>query len=465
MQSSPTRKALSLLAALPGLLLVLLLAACGGRSDSLMIGDDGAGDDGGVVGTEDGGGCGFVSPCPSGAPWDPAVCACVLQDDAGQPYMVDAASTCPDIACPQGTFFEQVGNQCMCVTYPVDASVDDVWVGYDSGVPDSYVGYDQYVGYDSPITYYDAYPQDAPYYYDSPFCGFPVYCGTGYTSDQYCNCVRCSLTCPAGQEPAAGCGSCQACQTYACPAGFDQGPNCGCVPHGLDAGPPPPPADGGGDGGAGCVLESYNQCALGSWCPLGTCPDNKTQYGCYCNNDGTATCNLNCPAPPVCNIPGLGTCATGQTCLFGQCQGDAGSILYCSCQYGGQAYCNTLSCANNYFGDAGPTDAGTSDAGPSCFLEGYQQCPVGQYCQLGSCQDGTPYGCTCNADGTTDCNLICPPPAPCTIPGLGTCPYNQTCTFGSCTSSTSTQLSCYCQYGGQASCYTTNCGGGVGASE
>ena len=87
---------------------------------------------------------------------------------------------------------------------------------------------------------------------------------------------------------------------------------------------------------------------------------------------------------------------------------------------------------------------------------------MGQYCQLGTCPDGTPYGCTCNADGTTTCNLVCPPPAPCVIPGEGTCPYGQSCTYGTCNGTSGSQLTCYCQ-GSYASCYTTSCGGSSGA--
>jgi hypothetical protein len=256
--------------------------------------------------------------------------------------------------------------------------------------------------------------------------------------------------------PTSGCGSCAAC-TSKCPAGFDQtGPNCGCVPHGVDAGPPPA-TEAGVDGGPGCTLEGYYSCALGSWCNLGTCPDGTTQYGCYCNNDGTTTCNLACPAPPVCQIPGLGACAAGSTCTYGTCDGDAGELLYCSCENGGgSAYCNSVPCSEAYYlADAG---TGSTDGGPGCYLEGYTECAVGSFCQLGTCPGGTSYGCTCNADGTTNCNLVCPPPPPCQIPGLGTCPYGQACTFGSCASGGS-ELVCYCEQGGSANCYTESCSG------
>jgi hypothetical protein len=356
-----------------------------------------------------------------------------------------------------------IDNECVCAMYPdqgdydgqphepEDASFDapvpvyeDVWTGYDAGME----------AFDAPYTYY--------YEAGPPYCG--VYCGNGYSANEYCECVPCANVCPPGQMPAAGCGACTACsQLLNCPVGFDEGPNCGCVPHGVDAGPPPPPADAGLDGGsAGCVLEGYQTCAVGAWCQLGTCPDEKTQYGCYCNADGTATCNLACPAPPVCTIPGLGTCAAGSECAFGTCSGDAGSLLYCDCQSTGDVYCNTISCADSYYlPEAG---ASPGDAGPSCYLQGYTQCPVGQYCQLGTCPSGTPYGCTCNADGTTRCNLVCPPPGPCMIPGLGTCPYGQDCTFGSCDAGSGSELVCYCEQNGEATCYSSACGavGGEG---
>jgi hypothetical protein len=148
----------------------------------------------------------------------------------------------------------------------------------------------------------------------------------------------------------------------------------------------------------------------------------------------------------------------GQQCIYGAdaCQGDSGTILACSCNNGSSAYCNSISCAyaSYYVTDAGPETG--ADAGPSCYLQGYTQCPVGQYCELGTCPGGSSYGCTCNADGTTNCNLQCPPPPPCTIPGVGTCPNGQYCTFGTCSSSSDSLLNCSC-YNGSASCYTSAC--------
>ncbi len=435
---------------LPAMFLATVLAACGGRSDSLAVGDDGPAPDGQGIGIGSSGGnrC-LPAPCPSGAPWNPTLCACELADDGGSPILEDAGP-CPDLMCPDNTYFEIVNGQCLCAAYPdFDAPIDtydapdDAPQTVDAPYPYDapYYSYDAPYSYDSPI-----YQEDSPYYY----CN--LYCGPGSQLDyNSCTCVSCPTVCPLGSMPSYNCGSCTPCS--ACPAGFEQtGPNCGCVPDGVT--PPPTPPEAGPDGGGGCTLEGYYSCALGSWCALGTCPGSQTQYGCYCNTDGTTTCNLSCPAPPACQIPGLGSCASGASCVYGQCDGDAGSLLYCSCEYGGSAYCDTIPCSETVMlPEAGPA----ADAGPSCNLEGYTQCPVGSYCQLGTCPGGSSYGCICNADGTTACDLACPPPGPCTIPGEGTCPYGQSCTFGSCSNGTGAQLVCFCESNGQASCYSSGC--------
>jgi hypothetical protein len=448
-----TRIALQLCA----LLLAVLLVACGGRSDSLGQGNPGdQADDGSSFETDGGSSC-LPMPCPSEAPWNPSLCACELLDDGGEPVLVDASPQCGDIACPAYTFLEVLDNECLCVAYPEEDASPPEDGGPDVDDAPYYYFPDSSPVDDAPYYYYDVYPVEAAPG-DGPYCGY-VYCSPGYMTDAYCNCVACNTVCPLGEMPQYGCGECAPCTTV-CPAGFTQtGPNCGCVPQGVDAGPPPPP-EAGVDAGAGCSLEGYTQCPPNSWCSLGTCGDGKTQYGCYCNADGTTTCNLACPQPPACEIPGLGTCPSGTSCLYGACQGDAGSLLYCQCN-NGSTYCDTLPCSEAYyFQDAGPSDGGPSvDAGPGCYLEGYTQCPTGSYCALGTCPNGSQYGCTCNADGTTDCNLSCPPPGPCTIPGLGTCPYGQNCTFGSCSSSASTELICYCENGGYANCYSASCGG------
>lgn len=49
------------------------------------------------------------------------------------------------------------------------------------------------------------------------------------------------------------------------------------------------------DAGYGCYLEGHVYCPIDTWCPLGTCPDGITLYGCTCNADGTTTCSLDCP--------------------------------------------------------------------------------------------------------------------------------------------------------------------------
>jgi hypothetical protein len=222
------------------------------------------------------------------------------------------------------------------------------------------------------------------------------------------------------------------------------------------------------DGGVSCLLEGYNSCAAGSWCRLGTCPDGTTQYGCYCNANGTATCSLTCPVPAPCTIPGQASCPVGSQCLYGSCTNNpSGALLVCSCNaYGGyygdagsggnSASCYTASCA-----DGGPQylDAGNPvDGGVTCLLEGYTSCPAGSWCALGTCPGGQQYGCQCNQDGTATCDLVCPQPAPCQIPGEGTCPYGQQCVFGCNGTTSGTGLSCSCNYyGGSAYCSTVSC--------
>jgi len=53
--------------------------------------------------------------------------------------------------------------------------------------------------------------------------------------------------------------------------------------------------DGSSDARYGCYLEGHIYCPIDTWCPIGTCPDGVTQYGCTCNADGTTTCSLDCP--------------------------------------------------------------------------------------------------------------------------------------------------------------------------
>jgi hypothetical protein len=160
--------------------------------------------------------------------------------------------------------------------------------------------------------------------------------------------------------------------------------------------------------------------------------------------------------PPPCMIPGQGTCPYNSQCVFDSCATDAsGGALVCSCSSGGSASCYTTSCSGLLEGGVASVDAG--DAGVTCLLEGYYSCSAGSWCQLGNCADGTPYGCTCNADGTASCRLTCPNPAACTIPGEGTCPFGSSCLFGSCNGSSGTLLSCYCNAGGSAYCNTISC--------
>jgi hypothetical protein len=419
--------------------LLVVLFACGGQSLTSL-------DDGG-----DAGPC-SESVCPANKVWNPASCVCESVHDAKSQVPPDATAQCPPILCPAGWVQGMVGGQCACLS--VDASiVVDAMPPTDTGSDVHRADASVDAPHDSTADTYVP-PDDAPIFIDSPYdspysCG-PTACGPGYEATPSCVCVACTNTCPAGESPTAGCGGCTPCG-YKCPVGFVYGTGCSCGPPGTDAGP-----NAGDGGGVTCMLEGYLSCSAGSWCQLGICPDNTTQYGCYCNPDGTASCDLTCPVPPPCTIPGLGTCAYGAQCVFNGCAGNASSTeLVCNCNSGGNASCYTSPCSE---GGVGPgTDAG--DGGVTCLLEGYYPCSAGSWCPLGTCPDNTTqYGCTCNADGTATCQLTCPAPAPCTIPGEGTCPYATSCIFGTCSGSSGTQLSCYCNSGGYATCNTIPCG-------
>lgn len=422
------------------------LLACGGRAgDGLKLGDDGG------IGTCE------VLPCPSNAPWNPDTCACEATDDAGIPIVVDARAECPPIACPAGSELTLLKSSCVCISRPRDAGPDVTTFPEDAPYE-----------YDSPYYYPDVgYSYDAPYFYPDGSCPFYNYnpCQPGYTLNAGCSCNLCPAVCPTGQTPGPGCNGCTAC-TSKCPVGFDYGPSCSCVPEGVEAGPPGPTDSG--DAGVSCLVEGYTTCAPDSWCQLGTCPDGTSQYGCYCDHDGNSTCSLSCPIPPPCDIPGQASCPYGQQCIYGSCSTDpAASLLVCSCNsYGssGSAYCYTASCADGgpqYLPDAGPPNSG----GVTCLLEGYYTCNAGSFCPVGSCPDGSQYGCFCNQDGTATCNLNCPTPPPCQIPGEGSCPYGTSCVFGCGGGSAGTGLSCYCGWGGSANCSTQPCSqlSGVGS--
>jgi hypothetical protein len=455
---------------------LLFALACGGQSQTVL---DDAGDAGVCP----------VSTCAANQSWNPAGCRCELRDDGGS-SVADAMDACAPIPCPLGSVPGRVGGVCGCVSVdagvdalpPIDAPKDapqadaapdsptDSPVAptdatlYDSGPYDA-TTLDAALDaapYDATV---DALPVDGPYFFDSSpyvdssrFCPPYYFCGPGYQWNAYCQCVPCANACPSGQTPSAGCAACTACSNQ-CPPGFHYGSGCNCGPPGTDAGPNNPPIDGGP---AACMLQGNTWCSAGSWCPLGTCPDNTTEYGCYCNPDGTATCSLVCPSPPPCSIPGQGTCPFGAQCVFGNCAANPSSTaLVCSCNYGGSASCNTAPCNSFTEGGIVPVDGG--DAGVTCLLEGNYPCPAGTFCPLGTCPDNvTPYGCTCNPDGTATCKLTCPPPPPCTIPGEGTCPGGTQCVFGACTSSTATQLVCDCGLDGYANCYTNPCGANDG---
>jgi hypothetical protein len=376
-----------------------------------------------------------VLPCLSDEAWDPISCSCQVISQ-----IPDAAPLCSNLRCAGNDVIEVINSACFCVPIgstspPSDATMP---VATIDAAPDATFDDGDYFDVTSPPDVGDDV---------SPCANYPPnYCGNGYALNDSCQCVPCPNTCPAGQTPGASCNNCIACNN-SCPAGLVAGPSCTCVPPGTPNLPPDA-------GGPNCTLEGSYTCAANSWCPLGTCPDGKTEYGCYCDATGKSTCALECPAPPPCQIPGEGTCPYGSVCVYGSCSSASDTQFACSCSQNGQAYCSTVSCDAGIYGpDAGPG----SDGGVTCLLEGYVNCNAGSFCSVGTCPDGTQIGCTCNEDGTASCDLNCPTPKPCNIPGEGTCPYGMQCTFGTCGGSTTSQLSCYC-YGTSVSCYTTPCG-------
>ncbi|HLK40434.1 MAG TPA: hypothetical protein VKU41_26965 [Polyangiaceae bacterium] len=447
-----SRRALSLLSLVVG----LLFAACGGRSDD--IGTDAAGTGDAPVGPD---ACNVVSPCPSSAVWDPVRCACEPGDAASS--VPDGSDAAHVEGSPADVSSSPEAGPEAAADAPIDAPEMDAPRDAAFDAPVSFDGSPplEDAPSDGTLTYADSPP---PPPYDATFVDSPVVdcfdaslCGPGNTVNASCQCVPCANTCPIGQTPAAGCGSCVACP-YACPAGLVDGPGCSCLPPGVDGGPQ---SDAGDAATVVCSLMGYDACPAGSWCQLGVCPDGKTQYGCFCNADGTTNCQVVCPAPPPCVIPGQGTCPYNASCAFDTCTNDPSATAFvCSCGQNGQAYCSSYPCSGIDGGVIFPFGDSGAPPGTSCLLEGYDTCPVGQFCQLGTCPDGTtPYGCTCNADGTASCQLACPPPPPCTIPGEGTCPYGQSCTFGNCATGV---LTCYCQSGGRASCFSSpSCDGGL----
>jgi hypothetical protein len=319
-----------------------IVVACGGQSDfgpGGVGGSDGGSSSGsgsgGTVANEDAGPsnpCTDVCPLGTGPYPVPPLCECpALPIDAGPIFIEDATAPCAGLTCPEGSYPTYDGGACGCTWYEEDAG--------PGGYPDA-----------------PYYPEDAPYYYpDAPYYPYdaacpPTACGEGYEATPECQCIACANSCPPGETPNAGCTACAACPDP-CPSGFEFGEGCGCKPIGANDAAAPP-----ADAGIYCEIGGYGQCAAGSWCELGVCQDGVTQYGCYCDASGVATCDLTCPPPPPCNIPGLGTCAYGQECTYGSCS-DAGAVLSCFCESAGQAYCYTTGCGADagviYVDDAG----------------------------------------------------------------------------------------------------------------
>jgi hypothetical protein len=176
---------------------------------------------------------------------------------------------------------------------------------------------------------------------------------------------------------------------------FDE-PSCQCVPDDNNQCPDP------GICGDGMYWDT-KQCAC---LPIGVPPTCRPVSCPIGSTFDPMTCACISAVPPPqssCTIPGYGTCKFGQSCVVGVCPG--GVEQTCSCLAKGGWACTTC---DDF--DAGPPPI--YDAGASCFLAGYGECPSQTSCVLGYCPDGvTPISCFCD-DGNAYCTGACPPPYP-----------------------------------------------------
>lgn len=432
---------------------VVLLFACGGRSADLAD-DSGPGEthdgsadhNGGDVNPFDG--CTVECPlgstlsadctCKGGGPVDGAADACA---DCPAPWVPGADCSCVcDLPCPIGSTPAPDCSSCV----------------RRGTVPDG--GPDGAVDASEDVTLLDGgcFNLCPPYTFQNPDCS----CSVGppppppYDSG-VCECTPFGCFCGGFDASCAPCPSGTTLDTSSCQ----------CIP--LDASVDAAPK-GDASTGPGCWLEGYDYCASDTWCTLGYCPDG-TQTGCFCNATGTATCSVQCPAPPPCYIPTYGNCPAAATCIVAPCANPQDGSISCTCSQDGSYSCDG-SCSGPVDGGIVDASTGTStDAGPGCwFSVGYGGVPVGPpgilpfggtqycasntYCQLGVCEDRvTPYGCFCNADGTSTCTLACPPPPPCYIPGYGNCAVNTSCDIGACPAGGGS-ISCFCSQGGYYDC-------------
>ncbi len=284
--------------------------------------------------------------CPPGYVQTPE-CSCVstFPDDGGcvcTPYGCNCGFDASCAPCPSGTQLDS--NDCQCI--PLDASVD------------AHAGNDASVGPGCWLEGYQYCPGDT-------WCELGS-CPNGTQTGCYCN-ANCKASCSVECPPPAPCyipsfGDCPAgasCAVGPCPNPADGSVVCFCSQDGTfscdsscngasDGGPETGPTPT--DAGPGCYLSvGYGYpygpyggtefCASGTFCELGVCPDGVTQYGCFCNADGTASCSLSCPPPPPCYVPGYGDCAVNTTCTVGMCPNNGGPIN-CTCYQGGSYTCS-----------------------------------------------------------------------------------------------------------------------------
>jgi hypothetical protein len=149
---------------------------------------------------------------------------------------------------------------------------------------------------------------------------------------------------------------------------------------------------------------------------------------------------------------GGGVCkgATG-TCQPGKgCQVGScpdGTPVTCLCEANGTLDACTGACPNP-----------AVDAAAGCVGFGGVVCAPGSACQTGRCADGTPLSCVCEVGGVLDkCTGACPtnPPGVCTGYGGVACAANEGCVTGRCPDGT--PVSCLCQADGTFTACTGGC--------
>lgn len=90
-----------------------------------------------------------------------------------------------------------------------------------------------------------------------------------------------------------------ACNGESMPAPADTGVDVAPADTSVDVAPADVPSDVASDvpsDAAGCQIPGYGECARGTSCTIGNCPDG-TPISCFCSLDGQPRCTGACPPP------------------------------------------------------------------------------------------------------------------------------------------------------------------------